>query len=313
MMKKTRLLVALLVMMFAASGFAQDSYREAVRDYLAAYDQFEKAKSMISNFSAMFEKNGPVDIDQLTNRFLEEQMENEMIDVTLPLLMAQNITEADLREVTSLISTPQGQAYITHQQDWMGEFLSEYMTMITGQFEDMDYEEEVQLQMPPVQLRTDIDAAYAAKFNDVIVESGQIEVMKDAMKKRLNADDLDAGPDHQEFVKEFTDWIDNYLGTFCLNTAYGKLSLEDMDYATLLFSNDAFSKLQHFDFDSEDFNAANSPVLKYMTWMEEQGAKVSEDPNVLMQLWKSVFNLEDVNLFDYNPDDFNLDDVILDE
>ena len=33
-MKKTRLFVALLVMLVAASGYAQDSYRQSVKDYM---------------------------------------------------------------------------------------------------------------------------------------------------------------------------------------------------------------------------------------------------------------------------------------
>ena len=55
-MKKARLLIALLVMLFAASGFAQDSYREAIEDYLLQSGQFEKAKSVISDMSLLFVK-----------------------------------------------------------------------------------------------------------------------------------------------------------------------------------------------------------------------------------------------------------------
>ena len=56
-MKKTRLLVALLVMLVAASAYAQDSYRQAVKDYLAATDQFEKTKSLMSDMRLLFENN----------------------------------------------------------------------------------------------------------------------------------------------------------------------------------------------------------------------------------------------------------------
>ena len=38
-MNKTRLLIALLVMLVAASGYAQDSYRQAVKDYMAVNSQ----------------------------------------------------------------------------------------------------------------------------------------------------------------------------------------------------------------------------------------------------------------------------------
>ena len=39
-MKKPRLLIAMVVMLIAASGYAQDSYRQTAKDYLTAVGQF---------------------------------------------------------------------------------------------------------------------------------------------------------------------------------------------------------------------------------------------------------------------------------
>lgn len=50
-MKKIRLLTTLLVMLLAASAYSQDSYRQAVKDFMAATDQVEHAKSLISTIS----------------------------------------------------------------------------------------------------------------------------------------------------------------------------------------------------------------------------------------------------------------------
>ena len=62
----------MLLMLVAASGHAQDSYRQAVKDYLTANDQFEKTKSIISSMGMLFDGKGQVDIDQLTQRYLDE-------------------------------------------------------------------------------------------------------------------------------------------------------------------------------------------------------------------------------------------------
>ena len=123
-MKKTRLLVALLVMLVAASAYAQDSYRQAVKDYLAATDQFEKTKSLMSDMRLLFEKNAQVDIDGLTKRYIDERLENDMLDSYVPALSDAGMTEADLREIISLVSTPEGKTFEAHQQEWMGEFLA---------------------------------------------------------------------------------------------------------------------------------------------------------------------------------------------
>ncbi len=86
-MKKTRLLfIALLVMLVTASGYAQDSYRQAVKDYLTASEQLEKGKSMIQTLSMLFEKSDQVDIDQLTKRFIDERYEDTVLGYTVPTL-----------------------------------------------------------------------------------------------------------------------------------------------------------------------------------------------------------------------------------
>ena len=48
-MKKTRSIIALLVMLVAASGYAQDSYREAVKEYGVIFnDNVNRMDSILS-------------------------------------------------------------------------------------------------------------------------------------------------------------------------------------------------------------------------------------------------------------------------
>ena len=123
-MKKTRLFVALLVMLVAASGYAQDSYRQAVKDYMKAVNQLEKEKALISSMSMMFDRDGKLDIDQLTQRYLDEQYENDKIDFYAFAYKEQGITEADLRELASLLTTPESETLTAHTKSWMMEYAS---------------------------------------------------------------------------------------------------------------------------------------------------------------------------------------------
>ena len=127
-MKKTRLFIALLVMLVAASGYAQDSYRQAVKDYMKAVNQLEKEKALISSMSMMFDRDGKVDIDQLTKRYLDEQYENDMIDFYVFAYKGQGITEADLRELSSLLTTPESETLTAHTKSWMMEYASYMIT-----------------------------------------------------------------------------------------------------------------------------------------------------------------------------------------
>lgn len=316
-MKKTRLHIALLVMLVATSGYAQDSYRETVKDYLTATDQFEKSKSLIPTMSMLFEGNDQVDIEQLTKRYLEERYEDDMITWFMEVATVRDMTEADLKEVASLFSLPEGKTFEEHQQEWMGEFLANLMMpfMMIGEDEnasqDMGVDEDKDwssggledLLGPPIQPKADIDAAYAAKFKDVILESVFVKNMTDAMVMRLNQDTV-ATPEKQESRKVYIDWINKSMPALLLNSAYGNLTLEDLDYAAKLYSNESYCKLSG-NGDSADLENLKKGhfLVKFTDWMEEQGAKVTDDPNVAMEFYKSLFNLANLNLDDINPDE----------
>ena len=196
-MKTTRLLLALLVMLVAASGYAQDSYRQAVKDYMTAVNQFDQEKAYISSMSMMFDRDGKVDIDQLTKRYLDEQYENDKLDFYAFMWKEQGMTEADLRELSSLVSTPEFKVYNDHYKNWMMEFASymmtpfmEHMKALEEPMEPGEYLDKVKNYVSildsPVQPRPEIDAAYADKFNQVMLESPSVKLMLDMMKKRMD-------------------------------------------------------------------------------------------------------------------------------
>lgn len=156
-MKKTRLLIALLAMLVAASGYAQDTYREAVKQYLNVDEKFERAKAIIPIFKMMFANDGKVNIDQLSERYLKEQLADDYAESLIPILQAQNITEADLQEVYSLLSTPQGKTFAAHIAEWENELDAEITSLMLEAFLDMEPEGELKLE--PILPDTDIDAA----------------------------------------------------------------------------------------------------------------------------------------------------------
>ena len=296
-MKKTKLFVALLVMLVAASGYAQDSYRQAVKDYMKAVNQLEKEKALISSMSMMFDRDGKVDIDQLTKRYLGEQYENDMIDFYVFAYKGQGITEADLRELSSLLTTPESETLTAHTKSWMMEYASYMMTPFMEQMkvlqepmEPGEYLDKVKDYVSfldsPVQPRPEIDAAYADKFNQVMLGSPAVKQIMNMMLNRLDEKD----PELQESSKKVKDWMTKNVPVLLLNFAYGNLTDEDLDYAAKLQANETYSKFLNFDLSSIDMEKYYNkhPYFKYMNWMKEQGAKTSEDPNAIMEYFKSM-------------------------
>ena len=316
-MKKPRLLIAMLVMLIAASGYAQDSYRQAAKDYLTAVGQFEKSMPFISTMSAMFESDGKVDIGQLTQRYLDEQYEDDMVDFHIAAWKEQGLTEADLRELTSLVSTPEFKAFDDHFKAFMMDFASymleplmELMQDVEQQLESGEYKYKeskyVSRMESPIQPNAEIDAVYAEKFNNVILNSPMIKVMKDAMFKRMDEGEGQSSidePTRKESQEKVKDWMTKSLPAMLLNNAYGNLTLEDLDYAAKLFANETYSKLQSFDVSQADMESLKMKhaYFKYTEWMKEQGAKENENPEAAMGFLKSLFELLNQDNDDMTP------------
>ena len=290
----------MLLMLVAASGHAQDSYRQAVKDYLTANDQFEKTKSIISSMGMLFDGKGQVDIDQLTQRYLDEQYEKDMLDCFVLQMTEKGVTEADLKEVASLLTSPAGKAYQEHQQEWLSELLVDMMLPLMAMSQDVEDAEdpyaELESVMEIVQPREDIDAAYAEKFKNTVMESAFVKNMTDQIMEGYENDTI-SDPDEQKYHEFFAKWWKNSLPAIFLNSAYGTLTPEDLDYAGMLYSNDAFCRLGDLGNLDRDAGQWGDVLVKYMEWMEEQGATPSEDPGVAMEFLKSLFSSSGIDLF----------------
>ena len=179
-----RLLVTMLVAMAAVSVSAQDSYREAVKEYLSATDAMENAKSFMPALSMIFESDGQVDVEQLTKRYFDDQLENYMIDNSMSKMKALGLTELDIKLVASMLGTPQGKAFQAHWKDWfinISKFMSMPLLKMMERYSKPEEERGPYEHFEPwpgfldgatVQPKAEIDEAYAAKFNDVIIGSG---------------------------------------------------------------------------------------------------------------------------------------------
>ena len=320
-MKKSRLLIALLVMLVAASSYAQDSYREAVRQYIKSIDTFADIKTTMSSISMLFEKNGKVDIDQLNERYVNERLEEDYLDFFVPIVQTQNVSEADLQEVSSLLSSPQGKAYSAQYKEWTVETTTE---MIMSLYETMsDYEPGEEIIMKPVEPNAAIDAAYAAKFKNFMDVSHIVPQMLDAMEKRMNEFEPDIDEENVkdvDKVKEINNesnqrvlnWYKENLPIVALNTAYDKLTVENLDYALMLFSKESYRKMSDFsNLDGEQMKSLGGSIWpKYIEWMQAQGATITQDSNVLIQFFKNILGEagDALNFGSESIDDMDLGD-----
>ena len=284
-MKKARLLIALLVMLVAASGYAQDSYRDAIKKYLSFFGKNIQMENSLREINGIvFMQNDKVDLEMLTERYIHEVYEDQMADVFEPMMKERDVTEADLKTITAMATTPEGQTYLAHENEWnekLSEVSTEYMSQLLGGGEP-----------EKLQVNPDIDAVYAAKFQklwkDCGIEEKTIRILDGAFTGATSS----AGK-----LKTFTDNI----GTMALNAAYGSMTLEDFDFGMKLYSNESFRKAT----DTSDMNFYSLMgkgaliVMKYLDWMESQGAQ----PNEKLQSFKMLRSLMESKSNSYVEDE----------
>ena len=280
-MKKSRLLIALLVMLVAASGYAQDTYREAVKQYLNVDEKFERSKAIIPFFKMMFVNDGKVNLDQLNERYLKEQLADDYAESLIPILQAQNITEADLQEVYSLLSTPQGKTYTAHKAEWENELDTEITGILLEAVFDMEPEGELELE--PIQPDADIDAAYAAKMSKLLDDMSLVSTMI----KKLEEPSSDGSED--EMDPKMIDWFKDNMSVIALNTAYGTLTDEDLDFGQLLFTKESYRKVMDLSNNAVEKYVA-ALFTKFLDWMEAQGATFKEGPDAVGGLLKGLMD-----------------------
>ncbi len=289
-MKKSRLLIAVLVMLVAASGYAQDSYREAVKQYLLYLGPDNQMKTALCEMKdAFFVPSGNVDLDLLTERYIKEVMIDQMTDMTETMMKERNVTEVDLRTVNAMVAPPEFQTFLSHQNEW-----DEKITLISNESISLlkDGGEPENVQVNP-----DIDPDYAAKFQKMWKESGILE------KSIGLYDRISLGEMTEEMAQlgKYKTWLADNLGTIALNAAYGTLTLEDFDLGMKLYTNESYRRVT----DTSDMNVfsvigpAAELLMNYLDWMESQGAQ----PNSKFQSIKMLKSLMQSPRNSYDEDE----------
>ena len=271
-MKKTRLLIAVLVMLVAGSGYAQNSYREALKQYMLYFGQYDKMKTALHDINeSFFVKSDNVDLEVLTERYFEEVFIDQIVDMSEPMMKERNVTEADMRTIIAMVASPEFQTFLAHENEW-----NEKLTKYISQLAEGDG-------LQNVQVNPDIDADYVAQFQKMWKESG-IEAKSMGLFEGLPLKEM------ADFGKYKTWFTDNF-STIALNAAYGSLTLSDLDLGMKLYTNESYRKVT----DTSGINlfslmgASTDMIIKYLDWMESQGAQPSDKLNSF-KMFKNLMN-----------------------
>lgn len=269
-MKKSRLLIALLMLLFAASGYAQDSFRETLKEYYRLSGQGSESLSSLNQLNTyLFDNNGSVDLEQMAKRYVEESLTDWMVDLWVPKFQEINLKEADLKQINSLLATDAGQNYTAHQHEWsaaLNENLSTVMMENLAQIMSGDTSK-------PIQPKEGIEAGYIEKYKKSMAPN----IIESLMKI------LDSSA--AQMPETYMTWMKTNLETITLNSAYGILTEEDLDFVEKLNSTDCYSKTKTLLNDLGQLKEVSAGMItNYVKWMQDNGVplKKGAEDNIKM-------------------------------
>ncbi|MBQ6079588.1 MAG: hypothetical protein IJK93_04835 [Muribaculaceae bacterium] len=282
-----RLLVTLLVVLTTMVGYSQDSYRDALKDYLLLSAE-QSGMTTMKNFcdelnNSLLQQSDNVDLEQLTERYINECFVDLLVDMMVPIMKERAVTEADLKTANAILSTPECQTFLAHQNE-MNDRLNSIMQEYLPSFKSME-------DVKKIPVNPDIDPEYAAKFKNMMEASGLEEKMLSFMDQFFPKQWLEDSDETKE-IANIKKWINDNYTVVSLNSAYGVMTLEDLDYGAKLYSNESYRKI--VDFSGVDFSTVMSSIgeitMKYLNWMESHGAQLSEKAKGLKYLFNMDWN-----------------------
>ena len=295
MMKKSRFFIALLVMFVAASGYAQGSvsetlkenigFREALKEYYVTSGSIKSsAKDLAHAFKQtapfLFE-SGDMDLlvigtlEKLTDRYAEEGLVDCMTDVTLPEVKELGVTEKDLKEATSMLTTPEGRTFIEHSLQ-LAESLKDEITSTLEKNRTKIKNGET---LDPIQLKAGIDVEYMKRFdqamNPMIVKT--LKVATDPNTDYMNRmGEKFGGNAFSEEMEKLQTWTTENMPTMVLNHAYGIVTMEDLDFADKFYSSDILNKMTNVVSMVDPASMGIGMMTHYLQWMQDHGAVLKD-------------------------------------
>ena len=265
----SKCLVALLISLTAVCGYAQDSYREAIKEFFRLNGQIGQIESALKALNGpLFDDSGNVDLNELTDRYIKECMSDLFAGGMESKMKERNVTEADLRDVIELLSTPAGKTYNEHQQAWIDNIKEELPSVMLQNLGQVMYGDTSN----PIQPKAEIDAGYIKKFKEVM-GSGIVKSFMNAFDMTTPTTKFVQLP---EGLKDgLQKWLNVNMPTMMMNCAYGTMTIDDLDFAAMLSSHESYRKVQDFSrFTFNEIDMVPDMLSNYINWMQNQGAVV---------------------------------------
>lgn len=275
-----------LMILVGMAAVAQDSYREALKSYLAINQksQVEKTTAALKQLnSTLFEYKAGVDFNQLVSSYIDNNLVDMMADMMIEK-MGSSVSEADLREAVTLLSTPAGLALNEHVNQWSEQFEQEFVQII----QPVMLSVKAGTSASPVEANSDIPAAYAEKFKTFFDNYRMLDTFLGVFSQGMAVN-------NGEVPEAFIAWVRENLCTAAMNSAHGVITTEDLDCSAQMFSSDAYCRVAKAssNLTGELYTIGTVVILNYIDWMGEQGVSLSPMGKMAVNQLKQSITVEE--------------------
>jgi len=232
----------------------------------------------------LFEYKQDIDFNQLASRYVDEQLLKIQAEKVQDMFKEVNVTESDIRQMTALMATPQGETLIEHGDAWSDQF-EEILK------EEMEEPSKSAFDGTPISstvvANSDIPESYARKFMQYFEDTRSMDQFANAFTQPLKMMGI-------EVPESLLEWMKNNLGTLAMNSAYGIITEDDLDYSANLQNYDFHHKIVDATVKMSEnvISMGMDIILNYIDWMKGQGVSVSKMGEGAIESFKKTIEVE---------------------
>ena len=269
-MKTTRIIITFILMLFTLGANAQDSYRETLKAYMKVNPNLQsftsdKMKTALQGINSILLSDMDEDeAGKLTNRYLDEQLWEDLIELLMPS-MKENLTESDLKELTTILSTPEALSYTTHNMEWTNAITESMTEPITEASKAI----AVGKTPAPIKIADNIDKQYVEKFTMLAKETEVYNQLKKGFEMGTN-----------QLPEELMKWMNDNMTSMMVNSSFGIFTDQDLDFGINLCKMPVYKKTINATMSLLENPMAIGLTLitNYQNWLKKQGVEVSDLP-----------------------------------
>lgn len=269
-MKRSAILFSLLLAVSVAAH-AQTSFRDAVMDYVKScpaatkgmFDSMKQALSLLNK--QVMKEYDEKRSDALTKKYFDGPFFDHAVDHIMVPALEKNATVGDLRTVTRMMTTKEGQQFQAH--------LTRMNAVATKQMEQKSVSvmKDILAGNTPKaeQPRPEIPRAYREQYYKFYDTSK----LNDVIAPMMATISQSAGAGQQEAISKFQNYLTANMKTIYLNMSYDYLTADDISFGLKAYGSKAYHNIMGAMSNLPQIakSGGMALVMAYIEWLGTQG------------------------------------------